>query len=267
MTTSFLESIRLYELAQVIEMIELLELEGACVLEIGAGTGWQAKEMSRMGFNIFAIDIPSSNHRRARIWPIIDFDGRYIPFPDDYFDLIFSSNVMEHVEDLDTLNREIVRVLRPGGRVIHYVPTVAWRSWSLAVFYLALVRDLWRLVFSLKSRQTQLVASEKLCNGPPVTGNNKVRSLFYKVRRRLVPHVHGVQGSCWSELFRFSRASWDRYFNAAGWSVDKYQVNGLFLTGEMLLGALLPTTLRSRLSNLLGSTAHLYVLKRSNTYE
>jgi SAM-dependent methyltransferase len=260
--TNFLEAIRLSELTQIDDLLESMGHKGASILEIGAGTGWQARELASRGYQVSAIDIPSSNHSSARIWPIMDFDGRHIPFPDASFDVVYSSNVLEHVEDMETLNREMVRVLRPGGRAIHYVPTRAWRAWSLAAFYPSLVRDVWRRLFSPKVKQAPPVATENPSTPLPVPGNNPSRPLLQKVLRRLVPHAHGAEGSCWSELTRFARPSWDRYFTSAGWVVEDYRSNGLFLTGEMLMGGLLPTTLRTRLSKYFGSTAHLYVLKR-----
>jgi ubiquinone/menaquinone biosynthesis C-methylase UbiE len=38
-----------------------------------------------------------------------------MPFPDQYFDMIFSFNSLDHVDDLDASCNEISRVLRPGG--------------------------------------------------------------------------------------------------------------------------------------------------------
>lgn len=262
LSTNFLEAIRLSELNQIDDLLGSMGHKGACILEIGAGTGWQARELASRGYQVSAIDIHSSNHSSARIWHIMDFDGRHIPFPDASFDVVYSSNVLEHVEDLETLNQEMVRILRAGGRAIHYVPTSAWRAWSLAAFYPSLVRDTWRRLFSPKVKQASPVASENHSTHLLVPGNKQNWYLLQKVLRRLVPHAHGAEGSCWSELFRFARPSWDTYFTTAGWVVEEYRSNAMFLTGEMLMGGLLPTALRTLLSKYFGSTAHLYVLKR-----
>lgn len=51
------------------------------------------------------------------------YDGRDIPFADEYFNFIFSSSVLEHVQDLDYTLKELVRVVnKNGGMMIHSVP-------------------------------------------------------------------------------------------------------------------------------------------------
>ena len=52
----------------------------------------------------------------------IVYDGGEVPFPNQYFDIIFSSSVLEHVEDLDSSLEELHRVLKIGGYSIHSVP-------------------------------------------------------------------------------------------------------------------------------------------------
>jgi SAM-dependent methyltransferase len=48
--------------------------------------------------------------------------GEFLPFPTNAFDLILSHEVLEHVQDDQATIREIVRTLRPGGRLILFVP-------------------------------------------------------------------------------------------------------------------------------------------------
>ncbi len=47
-----------------------------------------------------------------------------LPFEDDYFDAIISTQVFEHVADLDFAISEIRRVLKPGGKLVASVPFV-----------------------------------------------------------------------------------------------------------------------------------------------
>jgi SAM-dependent methyltransferase len=60
---------------------------------------------------------------------IVDYDttdviavGEHLPFQDDTFDGVLSFAVLEHVRDPFACAREIVRVLKPGGRLLCAVP-------------------------------------------------------------------------------------------------------------------------------------------------
>jgi SAM-dependent methyltransferase len=50
------------------------------------------------------------------------FDGRNIPFPDNHFDHILCTEVLEHAENPETLMAEIHRVLKPAGSLTLTVP-------------------------------------------------------------------------------------------------------------------------------------------------
>lgn len=50
------------------------------------------------------------------------FDGTNIPFPDDSFDNILCTEVIEHALDPETLVKEMHRVLKPGGLLVLTVP-------------------------------------------------------------------------------------------------------------------------------------------------
>src|SRR6516164_10485066 len=60
---------------------------GARILEIGAGTGKQALELQRRGFEVTAIEVADSNYAAHRVFPIKDYDGRTIPMADGSVDL------------------------------------------------------------------------------------------------------------------------------------------------------------------------------------
>jgi SAM-dependent methyltransferase len=49
-----------------------------------------------------------------------------LPFENGWFDVVLSHEVWEHVEDDRAAAREAVRVLRPGGRLVVFVPNRLW---------------------------------------------------------------------------------------------------------------------------------------------
>jgi SAM-dependent methyltransferase len=48
--------------------------------------------------------------------------GERLPFPNNTFDLVLSHEVLEHVQDDQEAVREIIRTLKPGGRLVLFVP-------------------------------------------------------------------------------------------------------------------------------------------------
>src|SRR5438045_811154 len=116
--------------ASEIDMIAELIPGGARILEIGAGSGQQALELQRRGFLVTAVDVGNSNYAADRVFPVIDYDGKTLPVASTSVDVVFSSNVLEHIADLSGLHSEIRRVLRPDGMCVHVMPTHVWRLWT-----------------------------------------------------------------------------------------------------------------------------------------
>ena len=152
-TLGHLEAIRLHEIGSV---IPLMPSHGR-ILEIGAGTGWQARALAQHGFEVEAIDLPTSQYAGSRVWPVRDYDGGSIPFPSSTFDVVFSSSTLEHIPHLRAFQSEMRRVLRPGGVAIHIVPSAAWRFWT------SLTHPLRHLTFPIvHGEHASNVASEML---------------------------------------------------------------------------------------------------------
>jgi SAM-dependent methyltransferase len=70
------------------------------------------------------LDIEESGHSHKNESIDVFYDGGKIPFADDHFDSVFSSEVFEHVFNLDEVLLEIRRVLKPGGHLLVTVPFV-----------------------------------------------------------------------------------------------------------------------------------------------
>lgn len=58
------------------------------------------------------------------------YDGKKIPFEDEHFDSLFTTEVFEHVPNLEEIIPEIYRVLKPGGDMVVTVPFV-WNEHGL----------------------------------------------------------------------------------------------------------------------------------------
>jgi len=122
----------------------------ARMLDMGCGGGRHAFEAWRRGATVVALDYSEGELKEVRgvlggmldAGEVIDEDGiggavngdaLSLPFPDNTFDCVVASEVLEHLWADTVAIAELVRVLRPGGRMAVTVPT-RWPervSWAL----------------------------------------------------------------------------------------------------------------------------------------
>lgn len=97
----------------------------------GAGSGEFARKALTEGWvrRVTALEYDSGNFAclRAKLGNDPRVEMRQgslleIPFPDAAFDLVQSTQVIEHIEDHETAARELIRVLKPGGYALITVP-------------------------------------------------------------------------------------------------------------------------------------------------
>jgi len=247
MDFQYLRSIRKYELEKVLPLIP----EGSIILEIGAGMGSQARDLAERGFSVEAIDVEDSPYLEEREWPVRLYDGAKIPYPDNKFDLVFSSNVLEHIPRLEEFQEEIKRVLKPNGTAVHILPTGSWRFWTAITYYPYLVKQ---LLYLLKRDPRSDIPVEE-------SRDQKSWEIFLKKWRKIFPGRHGERGNIFTELYLFSRFGWIKLFRKTGWRVETCHPAGLFYTGGLILGRLLSIRTRYLASRFLGSSCLIYVLK------
>jgi SAM-dependent methyltransferase len=101
---------------------------GDRVLDLGSGDGGFTEEIARIGATPIGVDVAQAALDRARAGhPDIDFrlapiDGP-LPFDDGSFDVVWSSEVIEHVADTARWLSEVRRVLVPRGRLLVTTPS------------------------------------------------------------------------------------------------------------------------------------------------
>jgi SAM-dependent methyltransferase len=110
------------------------------ILDVGCGISRGITRLLEEGFDAYGIDLPGLSKYWARIGNDRDryicCDSVKMPFPNDYFDAVYSIGVIEHIGTVDGkstlcsdyLNRrrqfanEILRITRPGGRILVSCP-------------------------------------------------------------------------------------------------------------------------------------------------
>jgi len=113
-------------------------------LDVGTGAGALALALAPLVREIVGVDpVPellAHARERARGQPHVSFlrgDGTALPFADGSFDLAATARTLHHVERPEALLGELVRVTRPGGRVLvvdHLAPSDPDRADALHAF-------------------------------------------------------------------------------------------------------------------------------------
>lgn len=96
------------------------------LLDIGCGRGEFLSGFIDCGVQGYAVDLSLSARKycpNAEL-RIADIENDGIPYPDDYFDVVYSKSVIEHFHYPERLIKEMYRVLKPGGLAITLCP--AW---------------------------------------------------------------------------------------------------------------------------------------------
>lgn len=220
------------------------------VLEIGGGSGYQASLISAYDCDVSSIDLPDRSIEEKQYYFVKDYDGQKIPFSDKSFDLVFSSNVLEHIDSLTPIFKEIRRVLKPQGTIIHVVPSATWRFWTSVAHYAYLFKCL-------------LIGKIETMGKPdsiPIKNIGKGHSILFLLKRALITGPHGVYPSALSELYYFSRFRWFALFKKNGFEFLKVYENGLFYTGYGLF-QVLSLPLRRKMARFMGSSCHIFVMR------
>lgn len=108
------------------------------VIDVGCGAGRHTFEAYRRGADVIAFDQDAAELENvdtllramaqageAPPWATaqtVTGDARTLPYPDNTFDCVIASEILEHIRDDDTAIAELIRVLKVGGTLVVTVP-------------------------------------------------------------------------------------------------------------------------------------------------
>lgn len=107
------------------------------VLENGCGVGMYVEHLAPHAGVVIGLEYDIERAREAynRSIHIVGAASEFLPFPDCTFDLVLSHEVLEHVQDDRAAVHQMVRVLRPSGRIIIFAPNRGYPFETHGVFW------------------------------------------------------------------------------------------------------------------------------------
>jgi ubiquinone/menaquinone biosynthesis C-methylase UbiE len=99
--------------------------KGRIAADIGAGTGFITEGLVRKGLQVIAVDrseaMLAEMKKKFELSDEIDYrigDAEKLPIPDGAVDYVFANMYLHHVESPLKAIREMVRILKPGGKLV-----------------------------------------------------------------------------------------------------------------------------------------------------
>lgn len=125
------------------------------VLDLGCGDGFfAAVAFGKVDVGIDPDKKAIIEAKRRKIYKIVKYyDGKKIPFPDQYFSTIVCNSTFEHIKNIDQVLQETGRVLKPEGLLYFTVPT---NIWSKYLFFNQIFGRTYKKFFINKSKHYNL---------------------------------------------------------------------------------------------------------------
>lgn len=177
------------------------------------------------------------------------------------FDVIFSSNVLEHIPHVIEFQKEIRRVVKDTGVIIHLLPTNSWKLWATILQYPMFFRM--GVKWLMEKVGIKPTEKNKTYNNDLFFDevNSKYKKLgLFSLISRILPRRHGEQGNYFTEYYYFTKQAWTKVFNPY-FLIKEYSTNRLFYTGNGTLPSNTSISKRRIAAFWLGSACHVFILK------
>jgi SAM-dependent methyltransferase len=108
---------------------------GGKALDVGCGVGQVVARLTEGGYETYGVDVSEPSIARAKAFcaRCQVYDGKRLPFADNYFDSAGALNVLEHVDEPEAFIQEVVRVVAPKGKVVisspNFMRAAGWRDY------------------------------------------------------------------------------------------------------------------------------------------
>jgi ubiquinone/menaquinone biosynthesis C-methylase UbiE len=224
-------------------------------LEIGAGDGYQSEFLLNNVKHLVCTEL--NKERLIQVNKNIEYrvcDAELLTkfFNRNEFDFVYSSNLLEHLNNIEDTIIGIKEILKDEGVVIHILPNSKWAICHIVLHYPAI---LFSLIQKILSRKKIINQNRSNIKGNNLKSEKETSSLLLRL---LFPHPHGISKNVFAEVFAFSKMKWKSIFLNNGFVITKIQ-HGSFSSGYGISSRFL----RNLLYKMNISTSTIYILKKN----
>ena len=215
--TSMQAFVRKFEVDNIMEGICEKHFDKA--LELGCGDGRYSKYLASYCNKLIALEynerrlVAKSNEKTTFIIGDAQDLSR---FGDGEMNLVFSSNLLEHLPDVGRCLTECRRVVKQDGLIIHTVPNRTWKFFHLLLYYPFAIKVLFLRLFSPKKAVALL---ESISPDTGVDSSLRVQGSAFSLKEHLLPKTHGISKSHYSEFKKWGEKYWINIFKRNGLQV------------------------------------------------
>ena len=217
------------------------------ILEIGGGDGFQAKILHDKGFSVVSVDMEP---RIPAIFPVKKINSNNLDFSNESFDIVFTSHVLPHVQNLEETFTEIKRIVKKDGIVLHIVPTAGW----------SLITNIWHYLFIpkyiLKSIKKRILNKSPI----PLQQNVLIKNSTQSNIKKLFLHPLGQNHSFVHEIIFFSGKNWKKLFLKNGFKIKEVKQGPYITSGYGVLKFKL-ISFRKFFAKYFFSSSYCFILK------
>ncbi|MCP4717983.1 MAG: class I SAM-dependent methyltransferase [Desulfobacteraceae bacterium] len=92
-----------------------------CLLDLGIGTGLASRSFAKLGLKVHGCDGSAEMLKVceakafAKELKVFDLKDIPLPYSDNFFDHVICCGVLHFFDDLETILKEVLRIIKPGG--------------------------------------------------------------------------------------------------------------------------------------------------------
>jgi ubiquinone/menaquinone biosynthesis C-methylase UbiE len=204
--TTWWKEIRKNELNTVLEI--LTNQKNLEILEIGGRDGYQANMISDKGHNVTSIDI---NPIYPQFHTVQKGTIHQLNFKENSFDIIYSSNMLQEIQNIEESFTEMKRVLKKNGIIIHIVPSSWWsvitNFWHYCIIPKYLIKsNKFKKFFNSNLKEVKIEQKNSI-----KSSRKNLKKLFFHPLGRNTSFIH--------EILYFSKIYWKKLFEKNGFKI------------------------------------------------